>query len=122
MIQLLINGTDYTSCIDQVVDVAESPRYVSGPNAGTAMNGDTIPDLVAIKWDCTFKVRPLSRDKMAAFTAACSSWPVEVKYTTHHSAGLRTIKALPAVPTITYCCDYGGGRIYQGGTVTFSEV
>ena len=61
-ITLRINGVDFSSYIEKTQDISESMRKVYGKANATGLDGTQIPNLVAVKWDPSFRTRPMPQD------------------------------------------------------------
>lgn len=57
------NGISFGDLVTKY-GLSELPRRVSGPNEGVAISGKAIDDTVAIKFDPTFQLWPLTMDQM----------------------------------------------------------
>lgn len=122
MTYLHINGVDYTSMIQQTVDITENVRKVYGPNGDITIDGVEHPDLLAVKIDPSFRLKPLSRADYNTMANLMSQATVTLEYTSFKSFGLRTITAMPDEMTATYATDAWNGRIYTGNVISFREV
>lgn len=123
MTTLLINGVDYTHVIQQTVDITENIRKVYGPNSDITIDGVEHPDLLAVKIDPSFRLKPLDRATYSTIAALMSQPTVSLEYTSFVSAQTRSITAIPQEMTATYATDSSwNGRIYTGNVISFKEV
>lgn len=119
---LRINGTDYSSYIQQKTDITETPRRITGTAGFTALSGRINEDYIITKYDPSFRLKPLPREKVAALIAEFENPYVSVFYTSVFvETGVRRIQAVPTASTIKYLCDYAGGRVYGDVVISFTE-
>lgn len=118
---VIINGVDYSAYIQQKTDVTETPRRISGANAGTALDGTYIEDYVTTKYDPSFRAKPMPASMIASLLAACENEYVTIRYTSGRADGTRTIVAVPTASTIQFLTAYADSRIYGGLTLSFTE-
>lgn len=121
---LLLNGYDFSDCIQQETDIKETMRKITGPAQGPAVDGTTIPDLVARKWDPSFLLAPLQRSRMATLINLMEQETVTVQYTSVKLDGsLRQIEAMPVSMTVQYATtDWNDERVYAPTPISFEEV
>lgn len=121
---LLLNGYDFSDCIQQETDIKETMRKITGPAQGPAVDGTTIPDLVARKWDPSFLLAPLQRSRMATLINLMEQETITVQYTSVKLDGsLRQIEAMPVSMTVQYATtDWNGERVYAPTPISFEEV
>lgn len=121
---LKINAVDYSAYIQQETDIVETMTKVIGPAQGEAVDGTTIPDLVKVKWNPSFLLRPLPQSMMATLISLMERETVEVQYTSVKlgNASLRTITAVPVSITVKFATMYNGTRIYEPTPISFEEV
>lgn len=121
-IQLYIDNVDFSDYIQQETDITETLRKVTGRAQGVAVDGTTIPDLIANKWDPGFRLMPMPQAKMATLIAKMEQETVVLKYTSVKLGTLRTITAMPTGMRVQYAMPYGSTRIYDGTPISFEEV
>lgn len=121
---LRINGADYSAYIQQETDISETMTKVIGPAQGEAVDGTTIPDLVKVKWNPSFLLRPLPQSAMATLISLMEQETVGLEYTSvkNGNAELRVITAIPVSITVKFATMYNGGRIYEPTPISFEEV
>lgn len=121
---LLINGYDFSDCIQQETDIKESMRRITGPAQGPAVDGTMIPDLIARKWDPSFLLAPLQQSRMATLLALMEQETVTLQYTSVKLNGsLRQIEAMPVSMTVQYATqDWNDERVYAPTPISFEEV
>ena len=120
---LILNGVDFSDCIQQETDIKESMVKIVGPAQASAVDGTTIPDLVVTKWNPSFLLAPLPRSRMATLLALMELETVTVEYTSVKFDGaLRTIEAMPVSMTVQFATTWNGERIYKETPIAFEEV
>lgn len=121
---LKINAVDYSAYIQQETDITEEMTKVIGPAQGDAVDGTTIPDLVKVKWNPSFLLRPLPQPMMATLISLMERETVELQYTSVKlgNATLRSITAIPTSITVKFATMFNGVRIYEPTTISFEEV
>lgn len=121
---LKINAVDYSAYIQQETDITEEMTKVIGPAQGDAVDGTTIPDLVKVKWNPSFLLRPLPQPMMATLISLMERETVELQYTSVKlgNATLRSITAMPTSITVKFATMFNGVRIYEPTTISFEEV
>lgn len=123
MIELYVGTLNLTQYIQQKTDVIEQVRKVYGNNGGMSITGEEFEDLIAVKIDPTFRLKPMPRDTYMQIMTAMKSSSVTVRYTSVISSALRSIKAAPLEMRAHYVMDdYAGARIYDGETISFKEL
>lgn len=118
---VIINGVDVSAYIQQKTDIYEAPRRITGPNAGTAIDGTYIEDYVTTKYDPSFRAKPMPAEMIAQLLEACERDYVVIKYESGRMNGLRTIQAVPSASTIQYLTEYDITKIYGGLALSFVE-
>lgn len=124
MITVIIDDLDISEYIQQTVDITERMRKVYGKAQDTALDGTTIPNLVAIKYDPSFSTKPIPQSIAETLASYMEKETVTLQYTSFKYAGgqVRTITALPQSITINYATDdYNGERIYNNMALAFEE-
>lgn len=124
MITVIIDDLDISEYIQQTVDITEKMRKVYGKAQDTALDGTTIPNLVAIKYDPSFSTKPIPQSIAETLASYMEKETVTLQYTSFKYAGgqVRTITALPQSITINYATDdYNGERIYNNMALAFEE-
>ena len=62
MTELYVGNLNLTPYIQQQTDVVENVRKIYGNNGGMSISGEEFEDLIAVKIDPTFRLKPLPRD------------------------------------------------------------
>lgn len=120
---LKINYIDFSEYIQQETDIIETMRKVVGPAQGDALDGTTIPDLIKVKWDPAFRLKPLPQSMMAQLIPLMESETVTISYTSVKLGSvLREIEAMPVSMSIQYATTFNGERIYADTPISFEEV
>ena len=121
---LIINDVDFSDYIQQETDIEETMVKVVGPAQDTAIDGTTIPDLIKIKWNPSFRLKPMARVDMNVLINLMQLETVTLQYTSiRSSAGtLRTIEAMPVSMKVQYAKTQGTYRIYADTPISFEEV
>ena len=122
VIELYINGNDFSDYIQQETDISERMRKIVGRAQDTAIDGRTIPDLLAVKWDPSFLLQPMPQAKMATLLALMKEETVALQYTSVTSGALRSITAMPVAMTVKYAMQWNSMRIYDATPISFEEV
>ena len=117
---LKIDGVDFTEYVMKYGAI-ETPRRIVGPNAGTAMDGTYIEDLITIKYDLAFVVKPLRPDMLAQLIAACSPPYVNIEYQSGVFNGLRTGVYCPSPSSVEFLTVYAQQGVYGNLTLNFTE-
>lgn len=122
-ITVIINGLDISQYVQQTQDISEKMRKIYGTAHDTASDGTIIPNLIATKWDPSFKTLPLPQSIAQSLLAYMELETVTLQYTSFKVAnGLtRSIAALPSEVSVSYAMDNNGTRIYQGTIIGFQE-
>jgi len=121
-ISLYINGANYSDYIQQETDIEETMVKVIGPAQATAIDGTTIPDLIKVKWNPSFRLKPLPQSQMNALINLMQLETVTLVYTSVRSNTTRTIKAMPVSMKVQYATTTRGERIYADTPISFEEV
>lgn len=122
---LIINDVDFSDYIQQETDIEETMVKVVGPAQDTAIDGTTIPDLIKIKWNPSFRLKPMARIDMNVLINLMQLETVTLQYTSIRSSGynLRTIEAIPVSMKVQYAkTNPNGYRIYADTPISFEEV
>lgn len=120
---LKINYIDFSAYIQQETDIVETMRKVTGPAQGNALDGTTIPDLIKVKWDPSFRLKPLPQSMMAQLIPLMEEETVTISYTSVKLGSvLREIEAMPVSMSIQYATTSNGERIYADTPISFEEV
>ena len=121
---LIINGQDFSDYIQQETDITETMRKVVGPAQDTAVDGTDILDLLKVKWDPSFLLKPMPQAQMAQLIAMMSLEQVTLTYTSVVSGDLRTnVDMQPLSMTVQYAMTTRSGvRIYADCPISFQEV
>lgn len=124
MITVIIDDLDISEYIQQTVDITEKMRKVYGKAQDMALDGTTIPNLVAIKYDPSFSTKPIPQSIAETLASYMEKETVTLQYTSFKYAGgqVRTITALPQSITLNYATDnYNGERVYNNMALAFEE-
>ena len=124
MITVIIDDLDISEYIQQTVDITEKMRKVYGKAQDMALDGTTIPNLVAIKYDPSFSTKPIPQSIAERLASYMEKETVTLQYTSFKYAGgqVRTITALPQSITLNYATDnYNGERVYNNMALAFEE-
>lgn len=121
---LIINGQDFSNYIQQETDISETMRKVVGPAQDTAVDGTDILDLLRVKWDPSFRLKPMPQAQMAQLIAMMEMEQVTVTYTSVVSGTVRSnIDMQPMSITVQYAMTTDNGvRIYADTPISFQEV
>jgi len=119
---LIINGTDFSEYIQQKTDIKESMRRITGEAEDLAVDGTMITDLVAIKWDPAFLLKPLRKSDMQTLLTLMQQEKVSLQYTSVVSNTIRVIEAEPASISVQYATTWNGEDIYAPTPISFLEV
>lgn len=123
MTELYVGNLNLTPYIQQQTDVIENVRKIYGNNGGMSISGEEFEDLIAVKIDPTFRLKPLPRDAYNAIMQVMKAATVTVRYTSVTSSALRSIQAAPLEMSAHYVMDsYTGARIYDGEIISFKEL
>ena len=123
MTELYVGNLNLTRYIQQQTDVVENVRKIYGNNGGMSISGGEFEDLIAVKIDPTFRLKPLPRDAYNAIMTTMKAATVTVRYTSVTSSALRSIQAAPLEMSAHYVMDnYSGQRIYDGEIISFKEL
>ena len=124
MITVIIDDLDISEYIQQTTDITEQMRKIYGRAQDTALDGTTIPNLVAIKYDPSFSTKPMPQSIAEILASYMEKETVTLQYTSFKYAGgqVRTITALPQSITLNYATDdYNGERVYNNMALAFEE-
>lgn len=121
-IRLLVNGVDFSNWIQQETDISEQMVKVVGNAQDTAVDGTTIPDLIKIKWNPSFRLKPLPQATMETLLNLMQRETVTLQYTSVVSGTLRRITAMPVSIKVQYATKKGNDRIYADTPISFEEV
>lgn len=121
---LLLNGYDYSDCIQQEEDIIETLEKIYGPAQGEATDGTTIPNLIRVKWHPSFLLKPLPRSRMNPLISMMELETISLSYTSIKFDGaLRTIEAMPVSMSVQYATtSWDGERVYRETPISFQEV
>lgn len=104
--------------------VSEVSRYIEGPNAGVSISGKDIPDIVAVKFDPTFILRPLLPSQISIIWGLVRALPAntyrELIYTSPEGS-TRTISAKLAEVEAVKVLENRSRTLYDGVVLTFLE-
>lgn len=120
---LIINAVDFSGYIQQETDITEQMTKIIGPAQANAVDGTTIPDLVKVKWNPSFLLKPLPQPMMETLIALMEEETVELEYTSvRYGNQLREITAMPVSMSVKFATLYNNTRIYEPTTISFEEV
>lgn len=120
---LIINAVDFSGYIQQETDITEQMTKLIGPAQANAVDGTTIPDLVKVKWNPSFLLKPLPQPMMETLIALMEEETVELEYTSvRYGNQLREITAMPVSMSVKFATLYNNTRIYEPTTISFEEV
>ena len=117
-----IGGIDFSGYIQNKVDIVETPRRITGPNAFTALDGTYNEDYITTKYDVSVRMKPLP-DRLVTDLLYQLQLPyVSVFYTSMWTpGGMRRIRAVPTASTVRFLTNYAGERIYGDVVLSFTE-
>ena len=120
---LIINAVDFSGYIQQETDITEQMTKIIGPAQANAVDGTTIPDLVKVKWNPSFLLKPLPQPMMETLIALMEEETVELEYTSvRYGNQLREITAMPVSMSVKFATLYNNTRIYEPTNISFEEV
>ena len=120
---LIINAVDFSGYIQQETDITEQMTKIIGPAQENAVDGTTIPDLVKVKWNPSFLLKPLPQPMMETLIALMEEETVELEYTSvRYGNQLREITAMPVSMSVKFATLYNNTRIYEPTSISFEEV
>lgn len=120
---LIINAVDFSGYIQQETDITEQMKKIIGPAQANAVDGTTIPDLVKVKWNPSFLLKPLPQPMMETLIALMEEETVELEYTSvRYGNQLREITAMPVSMSVKFATLYNNTRIYEPTSISFEEV
>lgn len=120
---LIINAVDFSGYIQQETDITEQMTKIIGPAQANAVDGTTIPDLVKVKWNPSFLLKPLPQPMMETLIALMEEETVELEYTSvRYGNQLREITAMPVSMSVKFATLYNNTRIYEPTAISFEEV
>lgn len=120
---LIYNGINLSQYITKY-GVTETPRIIEGANAGTSINGTSIDDVVAVKFDPTFTCRVLNTSKVSILWSIINTFSLGAYYTlTYTSANgtERVIQARLSSTGATKVMDTQERTLYDGIVLSFKE-
>ena len=102
----------------------ETIRYVEGPNSGVTISGKEKTDIVAVKFDPSFVLRPLTQAQITILWTLVRALPSsvyrELKYT--NAEGItRTIQAKLGSAEAVKCLETSSRTLFNGIVLTFIE-
>ena len=122
-ITLTVNGYDFSPYIQQMTDIKEQMVKVVGPAQDVGIDGTTIPDLIKVKWNPSFRLKPLPQATMNTLINLMQLETVTLQYTSVRSNTTRTITAMPVSMQVQYAMTISGNtRIYADTPISFEEV
>lgn len=122
-ITLSVNGYDFSPYIQQMTDIKEQMVKVVGPAQDVGIDGTTIPDLIKVKWNPSFRLKPLPQATMNTLINLMQLETVTLQYTSVRSNTTRTITAMPVSMQVQYATTISGNtRIYADTPIAFEEV
>lgn len=120
---LTYNGADLSSYITKYGFV-ETPRIIEGWNKGVAMDGSDIPDVIAVKYDITLTLKPLTPAEVGVFWSLVGGLTsATYKSLTYTSANgnTRTIQARISSTGAAKVLETTERTYYNAIVITFSE-
>lgn len=111
---LIIDGVDFSDCIQQRTDIQETPDYINGPNTGKSKVGTPIWDRVNTTYGFSQPLKPLPRERYEQLARACEPNEVTLTYKSFLAAGTRTVRAQLSLSRIQYATEAWNGMIYHG--------
>lgn len=118
---LEVNSVDWAEYC-AVYGYTEIPRKVEGPNGGTAINGDTIWDIVACKYDLIVPLMPLTMSQLKTVMASCAGGAVPVRYMSIETDNYVTRMMKPDLSSVALALKSPIQEYFSGMTVTFTEA
>lgn len=118
---LIINGIDFSSYVQWQVDRLEQVRKVNGPNTLTDIDGNEYPDLVAVKIDPGFLLRPLPKSMLQVLHQVMALKTCSIVYTSFVGNDTRATTVIPQDFLLKFACQAWNGEIYEGTAITFKE-
>ncbi len=115
-----INNVDYSSDIVPY-SFTETPRRITGPNAGIALDGTLIEDLITVKYDISVEVRPSIASKINAIASAIAQDFVSITYFSPMRNQTVTVDMKPDPSTIAMVLLKGSGDLYGNFTISFQQ-
>ena len=119
---LRINNTDFSAYIQQETDIKETMTKVIGPAQADAVDGTTIPDLVKVKWNPSFLLRPMPKSQMQNLISMMQQETVDLVYTSIVNNTTRNITAMPVSMSVKFATRNGSDYIYDATPISFEEV
>ena len=119
---LIIDNVDFSDYCQQKTDRTETMRKIVGNAQDYAVDGTLIADLVTVKWDPAFLLKPLPKPMMQDLIAAMEREQVTLQYTSVRTNELRTIEAIPLSMSVKYATTWQGIDIYADTPISFEEV
>lgn len=117
-----MNGIDFSAYIQRKIDITETPRRITGPHSGTALDGSYIEDYITTKYDVSVRTKPLPDAMISALLAEFEGAYVTLVYTSFLTLGdVRRIQAVPTASTLRFLTEYAEGRIYGDLVLSFTE-
>lgn len=90
-------------------------------NTGRAANGETIGDIVAIKYKLQIEWPPLTREQVAVIDAAVTSAFFTVSFLDPATNAAKTITCYAGTPVYPVYSYHSGVKTYAGVTVSLIE-
>lgn len=118
---LVLNGIDFSSYVQWQVDRLEKVRKVYGPNNLTDIDGNEYPDLIAVKIDPGFLLKPLPKFMLQTLFQVMSLPSCSIIYTSFEGNETRKTTVLPQDFQLNYAVNAWNGDVYQGTAITFKE-
>lgn len=123
MIELYADNYNLTPLIQQTVDVVEAMRKEYGNNGGMSTTGLEFEDLIVVKYDPSFRLKPLPQTEYNIVMGIMAKSSVTLRYTSVLTGGaLRGITAAPLELRAHYILDSYGRRIYDGEVISFRQL
>lgn len=114
---LIIDGVNFSDCVQQQTDIFETPQYVEGPNGGMSKVGTPIWDRVNTLYHFEQPLKPLPKARLVQLARACEPNEVTLTYQSFLQASPRTVKAQLTISRTQFGVSGWNGDIYYGGTL-----
>ena len=117
---VIINGHTYGIAPYSLI---ETPRRITGPNSGVSLDGTLIEDLVAIKYDISLELMPLTASELNQLAQDISTAFVEVSYFSAVRNQTVTLEMKPEPSSIALILlkGIGASDLYGNFTIAFKQ-
>ncbi len=113
-----INGHTYEIAPYSLI---ETPRRITGPNSGISIDGTLIEDLVAIKYDISFELMPMTSTELNQLASDISTAFVSVSYFSPFKNQTVTVDMKPEPASIATVLLKGTGNLYGNFSISFMQ-